>query len=145
MAASWPVSNDNLVEGRLRSGHRAGWAQRHLVPGSQFLSDGLARLSPVATTPTTCRSSAGSTLCWGNLMTSFISTFHAFNFDNCATRNLGCFFRFNQRFLIAEMTGLIANVLCCCMPYAERDLRVAEARGQLKCFINLLLAVYGCQ
>jgi transposase-like protein len=65
------------------------WAKRHLAPGSHVLSDGLAcfravttangklptancqlptantRLSsPAASTPTTCRSSAGSTPCW---------------------------------------------------------------------------------
>jgi hypothetical protein len=53
------------------------WAREHLAPGSAVLSDGLAcfrsvttgaaamrLLSPVGSTPTTCRSSAGSTRCW---------------------------------------------------------------------------------
>ena len=37
--------------------------------------------------------------------------------------------RFNRRFSIAGMTERIANAVCCCMPFTERDLRFAEACG----------------
>jgi hypothetical protein len=30
---------------------------------------------------------------------------------------------------MAGMTERIANAVCCCMPFTERDLRVAEAYG----------------
>ena len=66
----------------------------------------------------------------GNLKTSFSSTFHAFNFEKYARRYLGGYcFRFNRRFSMAGMTERIVNAVCCCMPFTERDLRVAEACG----------------
>ena len=63
----------------------------------------------------------------GNLKTSFNGTFDAFNFDKYARRYLGgiCF-RFNRGFGMVAMTKRIANVVCCCMPLAEKALRVAE-------------------
>jgi hypothetical protein len=66
----------------------------------------------------------------GNLKTSLSGTFHAFDFGKYARRYLGGYcFRFNRRFAMAEMSERIANAVCCCMPYTERDLRVAELYG----------------
>lgn len=66
----------------------------------------------------------------GNLKASFSGTFNAFNFDKFARHYLGGYcFRFNKRFLMAQMTKRIANAACCCMRWRERDLRVAEAYG----------------
>jgi len=66
----------------------------------------------------------------GNAKTSLGGTFHAFNFDKYARRNLGGYcFCFNRRFSMGTMTDRIANSVCCCMPCREGDLRVAEACG----------------
>ena len=66
----------------------------------------------------------------GNLKTSLSGTFHAINVEKYAKRYLdGTCFRFNRRFSLAAMTERIANAVCCCMPYTERDLRIAEACG----------------
>ena len=63
-------------------------------------------------------------------VSGFSGTFHAFNFDKYARRYLGGYcFRFNRRFSMAGMTERIANAVCCCMPFTERDLRVAEVYG----------------
>jgi transposase-like protein len=121
----------------------AHWANRHLAPGSHVLSDGLACFRAV--TKANCHHKAVVTggkhpndlpqFRWintllGNLKTSFSGTFHAFNFDKYARRYLGGYcFRFNRRFLMAEMTERIAHAVCRCMPRTERDLRVAEAYG----------------
>ena len=54
----------------------------------------------------------------------------ACGYDKYARRYLGGFcFRFNRRFLMAAMTELIANAVCCCTPCTERDLRLAEPYG----------------
>jgi transposase-like protein len=119
------------------------WAKRHLMPGSQVLSDGLACFRAVTTA--NCHHKAVVTggkhpnelpqFRWintvlGNLKTSFNGTFHAFNFDKYARRYLGGFcFRFNRRFAMAAMTERIANAVCCCKPVTEGSLRVAEAYG----------------
>jgi hypothetical protein len=121
----------------------ADWAKRHLSPGSQVLSDGLACFRAVTTA--NCHHKAVITggkhpnelpqFRWintllGNLKTSFSGTFHAFNFDKYARRYLGGYcFRFNRRFSMVAMTERIANAVCCCRPATERDLRVAEAYG----------------
>lgn len=121
----------------------ADWAKRHLIPGSQVLSDGLACFRAVTTA--NCHHKAGITggkhpielpqFRWintllSNLKTSFIGTFHAINFDKYARRYLaGYCFRFNRRFSMVAMTERIANPVCCCRPATERDLRVAEAYG----------------
>ena len=121
----------------------AHWANCHLAPGSHVLSDGLACFRAV--TKANCHHKAVVTggkhpndlpqFRWintllGNLKTSFSGTFHAFNFDKYARRYLGGYcFRFNRRFLMAEMTERIAHAVCRCMPRTERDLRVAEAYG----------------
>ena len=119
------------------------WAKRHLMPGSQVLSDSLACFRAV--TSANCHHKAVLTcgkhpsdlpqFRWlntllGNLKTSCCGTFHAFNFDKYASRYLGGYcFRFNRGFSIAGMTEQIANAVCCCMPLKERDLRVAEVYG----------------
>jgi hypothetical protein len=119
------------------------WAIRHLAPGSQVLSDGLACFRAVTTA--NCHHKGVVTggkqpndmpqFRWiitllGNLKTSFSGTFHAYNLDKYARRYLcGYCFRFNRRFSMAGMTERIANVACCCMPLTERDLRVAELCG----------------
>jgi hypothetical protein len=119
------------------------WAKRHLMPGSQVLSDGLACFRAVTTA--NCHHTAVVTggkhpselpqFRWintvlGNLKTSFNGTFHAFNFYKYARRYLsGYCFRFNRRFAMAEMTKRIANAVCRCTPCTEHDLRVAEAYG----------------
>ena len=119
------------------------WAKRHLRPGSQVLSDGLACFRAVTTA--NCHHKAVVTggkhpnelpqFRWintvlGNLKTGFNGTFHAFNFDKYARRYLGGFcFRFNRRFAMAAMTERIANAVCCCKPVTEGALRVAEAYG----------------
>ncbi len=119
------------------------WANKHLVPGSSVLSDGLACFR--ADTSANCHHEAVDTggmhpndlpqFRWintllGNLKTSLSSTFHAFNFDKHARRYLGSFcFRFHRRFEMAAMTERIANAVCCCMPCPERALRVAEVYG----------------
>jgi hypothetical protein len=36
---------------------------------------------------------------------------------------------FNRRFDMKEMTDRIANAVCCCKPFPERALRVAEVYG----------------
>jgi hypothetical protein len=116
-------------------------AKRHLRPGSQLLSDGLACFRAVTTA--NCQHKAVVTsgkhpndlpqFRWintllGNLKTSFCSTFHAINFVSYARRYSGGFcFRFNPRFSMVEMTDRIANEVCCCIPCSERDLRLAEA------------------
>ena len=121
----------------------AEWAKRHLMPGSQVLSDGLACFRAVTTA--NCHHKSVVTggkhpndlpqFRWintllGNLKTSFCGTFHAFNFDKYARRYLAGFcFRFNRRFSMAAMTERIANAVCCCTPCTERDLRLAEAYG----------------
>jgi len=119
------------------------WAAQNLAPGSAVLSDGLACFRAVTTAG--CHHQAIVTggkhpndlpqFRWintllGNLKTSLSGTFHAFDFDKYARRYLGGFcFRFNRRFVMAEMTGRIANAVCCCMPCTERDLRIAEFYG----------------
>ena len=121
----------------------SGWAKRHLAPGSHILSDGLACFRAVTTA--NCHHKALVTggkhpndllqFRWintllGNLKTSFIGTFHAFNFDKYARRYLGVYcFRFNRRFSMVEMADRIPNAVSCCMPCTERVLRVAEACG----------------
>jgi len=121
----------------------ADWAKRHLSPGSQVLSDGLACFRAVTTA--NCHHKAVITggkhpnelpqFRWintllGNLKTSFSGTFHACNFDKYARRYLGGYcFRFNRLFSMVAMTERIANAVCCCRPATERDLRVAEAYG----------------
>jgi hypothetical protein len=119
------------------------WARENLVPGCAVLSDGLACFRSVTTAG--CSHEAIFTggkhrndlpqFRWintllGNLKTSLSGTFHAFNFDKYARRYLGGYcFRFNRRFSLAAMTERIANVIRCCMPCTERDLRVAESYG----------------
>ena len=125
------------------SGAIADWAKRHLMPGSQVLSDGLACFRAVTTA--NCHHKAVVTggkhpnnlpqFRWintllGNLKTSFNGTFHSFNFEKYARRYLGGFcFRFNRRFSMVAMTDRIANAVCCCKPSTERDLRAAEVYG----------------
>ena len=54
----------------------------------------------------------------------------ACGYDKYARLYLGGFcFRFTRRFLMAAMTELIANAVCCCTPCTERDLRLAEPYG----------------
>jgi transposase-like protein len=119
------------------------WAAQNLAPGSAVLSDGLACFRSVTTAG--CSHQAIVTggkhpndlpqFRWintllSNLKTSLSGTFHAFDFDKYARRYLGGFcFRFNRRFVMAEMTDRIADSVCCCMPCTERDLRVAEVYG----------------
>ena len=121
----------------------ADWAKRHLSPGSQVLSDGLACFRAVTTAnchhkaviiggkhPNELPQFRWINTLLGNLKTSFSGTFHAFNFDKYARRYLGGYcFRFNRRFSMVAMTERIANAVCCCRPATERDLRVAEAYG----------------
>ena len=121
----------------------AEWAKRHLMPGSQMFSDGLACFRSV--TKANCHRKSVVTggkhpkdlpqFRWintllGNLKTSFCGTFHAFNIAKYARRYLGSFcFRLNRRFSMAVMTERIANAVCCCTPCTEGDLRLAEAYG----------------
>ncbi len=99
----------------------ADWVRRHLAPGSQVLSDGLACFRAVTTA--NCHHKAVVTggnhpndlpqFRWintllGNLKTSFSGTLHAFNFGKYARRYPGG----------------------CCMPCTERNLRGAEVYGQ---------------
>jgi hypothetical protein len=53
---------------------------------------------------------------------------HLAHCSHVLSDGLACF-RFNRRLLMSGMTERIANAVCCCMPLAERDLRVAEAYG----------------
>lgn len=119
------------------------WASQHLAPGCAVLSDGLACFRSVTTAGCSHRAvvTGGKhpkdlpAFRWintllGNLKTGISGTFHAFNFDKYAKRYLGGYcFRFNRRFAMAAMTERITNAVCCCMPYTERDLRVAESSG----------------
>jgi hypothetical protein len=119
------------------------WARENRAPGSTVLSEGLACFGSVTTAGCSHQAivTGGTHLNdlpqfrWintrlGNLKTSFSGTFHAFNFDKYARRYLGGYcFRFNRRFSLAAMTEQIANPVCCCMPFTERDLRVAVAYG----------------
>jgi len=121
----------------------AAWSRENLAPGSAVLSDGLACFRSVTTAG--CSHQAIVTggkhpnelpqFRWintllGNLKTSLSGTFHAFNFDKYARRYLGGYcFRFNRRFSLAAMTERIANAVCCCIPFTERHLRVAERAG----------------
>lgn len=117
------------------------------MPGSQGLSDGLACFRAVTTVncyhksvvtggkhPNDLRSSAGSTLCWATsrsasaalFMPSTIAT-RACGYDKYSRRYLGGFcFHFNRRFSMAAMTEPTANVVCCCPPCTQRDLRLSE-------------------
>ena len=118
------------------------WAKRHLMPGSQALSDGLACFRAVTTA--NCHQKA--VVRWQapqrptavpldqlparQPQDQLQCTFHAFNFDKYARRYLGGYcFRFNRHFAVAAMTMRIANAICCCKPVTERALRVAEAHG----------------
>lgn len=121
----------------------AAWASKNLAPGCAVLTDGLACFRSVVRAG--CRHEAIITggqhpnnlpeFRWintllGNLKTSLSGTFHAFDFGKYARRYLGGYcFRFNRRFVMAEIHERIANAVCCCLPCTERDLRVAEAYG----------------
>jgi len=125
----------------------AEWAKRHLAPGSQVLSDGLACFRAMTTTG--CHHRAVVTggkhpnnlpqFHWintllGNLKTSFNGTFHAFNFDKYACRYLGGYcFLFNRRFSMVAMTDRIPNAVCCSMPCTERDLSGGDAGSARSC------------
>ena len=50
-----------------------------------------------------------------NLKTSFIGTFHALHCEKYADRYLGAIcYRFNRRFILEEMTGVILRAVCNC-------------------------------
>ena len=118
------------------------WARENLDPGCAVLSDGMACFRSVTTAGCSHEAivTAGkhpndlqfrwiNTLL-ENLKRALSGTFHAFNFDKYAGRNIGGYcFRFNWRFSLAVMTERIANAVCCCMPCSMRDLRAAEAYG----------------
>ena len=58
------------------------------------------------------------------------STINAFHFDKYARLYLwGFCFYLNRRFALAAISERIANTVCCCMPFTEGDLRVAEVYG----------------
>ena len=64
----------------------------------------------MASTPTTCRSAAGSTILLSNLKTSTSGPCHSLNFDKEDRRYLGVYcFRFNNCFAMAVVTERSAN------------------------------------
>ena len=119
------------------------WTREHLAPGCTVFNEGLACFRSVTSAgcshkPVVTGGKHRNDLPqfrWinallGNLKTSLSGTFQAFSFEKYARRYLGGYcFRFNRRFSLAEMTGRIANAVCCCIPCTERDLRVAESYG----------------
>jgi transposase-like protein len=141
--AGHPIHSRITAVSGFSSNAIADWAKRHLAPGSRVLSDGLACFRAVTTA--NCQHKAIVTggkhpndlpqFRWNNTMlsnlkTSFIGTFHAFNFDKYARRYFGGYcYRFNRRFSLAEMTERIAKAVSCCMPCTEPDLRFVKAHG----------------
>jgi hypothetical protein len=121
----------------------AKWASQHFAPGCAVLADGLSCFRSVTTIgyrheAVVSRGRHSKELPeyrWinillGNLKTSINGALHAFDIGKYAKRYLGGYcFRFNRRFEIKEMTDRIANAVCCCTPWPERALRVAEVYG----------------
>ncbi len=118
----------------------ADWAKRHLAPGSQVPSDGLACFRAVTAAnrqheaivtggqnPNDLPQFRWIHTMLSNLKTSFSGTLHAFHFEKYARRSIGGYcYRFNRRFSLVEMIGRIAKAFSCCMPYTEWLLRSAE-------------------
>jgi hypothetical protein len=116
--AGHPINTRITAVSTFSSEAISDWAKRHLAPGSHVLSDGLAYFRVV----TTANGHHKAVVTGGkhlndlpqfrwinsllvNLKTRFSRTYHSFNFDKYAKRNLGCqFLQFNRRFSMANMT-----------------------------------------
>ena len=116
------------------------WAKGHLAPGSTVFSDGLACFGAVTDAgcthqPTVVAGRKPKDLPqfqWintvlGNLKTSLVGSYHAFNFRKYATRYLAAFtYRFNRRFELKTLHQRLLVAAVRCGPQPQQSIRLAE-------------------
>jgi transposase-like protein len=117
------------------------WAEAHLGPACQVLSDGLNCFPAVSQagashTPEVVGSGRRSTdmpcFAWinillGNLKTALAGTYHAFDFDKYAGRYLAEYqYRFNRRHNLKALLPRLLRAAVCTGPRTEAWLRAAE-------------------
>jgi hypothetical protein len=116
------------------------WAKGHLAPGSIVFSDGLACFGAVTDAgcvhqPTVVAGRKPKELPqfqWintvlGNLKTSLVGSYHAFDFRKYASRYLAAFtYRFNRRFDLEALNRRLLVAAARCGPHPQRAIRLAD-------------------
>lgn len=116
------------------------WAKAHLAAGCAVHSDGLACFTAVTAAQCTHlpvvvggrKPKEMPEFLWintmlGNLKTSLVGSYHAFDFQKYAARYLAAFaYRFNRRFDLKTLHNRLIIAAACCEPYPLRSIRSAE-------------------